>query len=115
GGHAGLLEESGDARRRLTSTLLVAAALSAAFLVGLVWDHQLPDQRTFPEIYWPLVAGALVLMAGSAVAYAVAPTALGQAGILAGALTAAMNLLGTVQAHDAEWNGVSMFAIGAGW
>lgn len=115
-GPAALQVPESDARRRLTSTLLVGAAVAAGFLVGLVWDHLLPDSDVYPSIYWPVVAGGATLLIGSALSYVVAPSALGQVGAVAGALTAATNLVdGLAEEHTANYLGLSLFGIGVVW
>ncbi len=115
-GRAALRGAGADLRRRLTSTLLVGAAVSAAFLVGLVWDHQLPESQVFPSIYWPLVAGAMTLVVGSAVSYLAAPSVLGQAGMVTGVVMAAMNLIdGLAPDRTGNYIGLAFFGLGAVW
>lgn len=116
GGGVALQAPGAHTRRRLASTLLVGSAVAAAFFVGLVWDHQLPQAREFPSIYWPVVAGAVTLLVGSAVSYLVAPTALGQAGMVTGAVMAATNLVdGLAQHLTGNYIALAFFGLGVVW
>lgn len=53
-----LREDSQDSRRRLAGTLLTGAALTLAFLVGMVVDHA--TEATYSEVYWPAVLVAAI-------------------------------------------------------
>lgn len=106
-------EAANDSRRRLAGTLLTGAALAAAYLAGLVVDHWV--DFNLQEIYWPVVVGGAVGLLVAAVGYRLAPTALGMLGMLAGLLTAVLNL---VSGYEEQWTNavsVAMFLIGALW
>lgn len=106
-----LRESANDSRRRLSGTLLTGAALTAAFLVGLVVDHHVAVD--LHEIYWPAVAGGTLGLVVAALGYRLAPTALGVLGMLAGLVTALMNLVSGVD--DFWMYGVALFLVGVLW
>lgn len=102
-----------DVRRRLTSTLLTAAAGGAGLTVGYWLDLRLdPDWQ---DLYWPAVAGAAILATGAALVYLVAPTALGQLAILGGVVTVATVLTDRIRDHEGVWVGTELLLIGLVW
>lgn len=110
-GNASLREPTNDSRRRLAGTLLTGAALTAAFLAGLVADHHV--HVNLQEIYWPVVAGGAVGVVVCAVGYRLAPTALGVLGMLGGLVTVVLDLVSGV---DDYWLlGVALFFTGVLW
>lgn len=100
-----------DSRRRLSGTLLTGAALTAAFLIGLVVDRHV--DVNLHNIYWPAVAGGTLGLVVAALGYRLAPTALGVLGMLAGLVTALMNLASGVE--DYWMYGVALFLVGVLW
>lgn len=106
-----LRDPANDSRRRLSGTLLTGAALTAAFLAGLVVDRHV--DANLQEIYWPVVAGGVLGLVVCAVGYRLAPTALGVLGML-GFLVTAVTSLASV-ADDFWMVGVALFLTGALW
>jgi uncharacterized membrane protein len=84
GGYAELRDGRDDARRRLTSALLVGAGIAAALTVGRLVET-VGDEFSS----WPSLAGGATLAVLAAAAYRlVAPSALGQLAMAGGAVTA---------------------------
>lgn len=103
-----------DVRRRLSGTLLTGAALASGFAVGVAIE--VSTDRDFDELYWPGLAGGLVVALVSAVAYRFSSTAVGLVGMLGGALTAAINVVDAVDGNNESlWVGSAFFAVAAGW
>lgn len=105
-----------DVRRRLSGTLLTGSALVAGVAVGVAIE--VFTDAVFHDLYWPAIAGGVVVVAGSAAAYRFSSTAVGLVGMLGGALDVGMNLgSGLAPSGDDEAIGVgiAVFAIGVGW
>jgi hypothetical protein len=113
GGGTTALRTGGDeVRRRLTSALLTGAAVTAALSVGRLVMLTVADYSSEPSL-----GGGLTLVALGMVGYRVAPSALGQLGVLGGALVAATSLL-TLLGDDSSAMlvpGLVVLALGAGW
>ncbi len=107
------VDEVHDSRRRLSGTLLTGAALTFAFLVGWVVD----DVTTVgsSDVYWPAVFGAGAGVLVAAVAYRVAPTAVGVVGLLTGVITVVVDLVGAVDRNEGDAIAVALFLVGVGW
>lgn len=108
-----LRAELHDSRRRLSGTLLTGAALAVAVLVGLVVDEM--TDPAYSEIYWPAALGAVAGVLVAAVAYRFASTAVGVVGMMAGVITAVMNLVTGVDRNEGDAIGIALFLVGAGW
>lgn len=108
-----LREDPNDSRRRLAGTLLTGAALAVACLVGIVVDEIL-DAVT-GDIDWPAFAGAGIGVLVAAVGYRMAPTAVGLLGLMGGAVTAVMSVIGVVEGNEGDVTGVALFLISAAW
>jgi hypothetical protein len=105
-----------DLRRRLSGTLLTGSSLAAGTAVGVALEV-FSDQR-YDDVYWPAVLGGVVVVAGSALAYRFASTALGLVAMVGGALDVGMNLgSGLAPSGDDEAIGVgiALFSIGVVW
>ncbi len=102
-----------DVRRRLSGTLLVGAALAAAFTLAHGIDHAV-DGVSNP-VYWPGVAGSAIALVGSVVAYRLAPTALALVGMLGSAIVGTMTLVEAVNTNEGEWVGVTLLLVGLIW
>jgi hypothetical protein len=105
-----------DVRRRLSGTLLTGSALFAGVAVGVAIE--VFSDTVFHDLYWPGIAGGLVVTAGSGVAYRFSSTAVGLVAMVGGALDVAMNLgSGLAPSGDDEAIGVgiAVFAVGAVW
>lgn len=102
-----------DIRRRLSGTLLTGAALASGFAVGVAIE--VSTDRSFDELYWPALAGGLVVAAVSAVAYRFSSTAVGLVGMLGGTLTAAINLVDAVDGDESVWAGCAFVTVGVVW
>jgi len=112
-GGPALLAEVHDSRRRLAATLLTGSALTLAFLVGLVVERQLDS--SFPDVYWPGVLGAAVGVVVAAVAYRVAPSAVGLVGMMAGAVTAVMTAVNGIDDYEGDAIGASLCLVALVW
>ncbi len=108
-----LRDESQDVRRRLAGALLTGAALTASFLVGYVLEER--GDFGYPGVYWPAVAGAAVGVLVAAVAYRIAPTAVGLVGMMAGAVTVAISVVETLDGNEGDAIGILLFLLGAVW
>lgn len=87
GGRTEIVEGRDEVRRRLTSALLTAAALAAAFTIGRMVELSLTEQWTD----WPGFAGGLTMVLLAGAAYAYVPSVLGQLAVAAAAFTAVMS------------------------
>jgi hypothetical protein len=87
GGYAELRSGGDETRRRLTSALLTAASLAAAFTVGQVVSNQVNDYASS----LPVLAGSLTMLLLAPLGYAYAPSALGLLAVAAAGVTAIMN------------------------
>lgn len=116
GGYAEMRAGRDEVRRRLTSALLTGAAVAAAFTVGRFVYVVLVDEGGFSD--WPLLLGALTGTALAAVAYAYVSTALGQAAMVVGLITAGTSgwqFADLEVAYEAVTNGLTFLAIGLVW
>ncbi len=112
GGRAGA-PAADDVRRRLSGTLLTAAAGGAGLTVGYWLDLWLdPDWQ---DLYWPAVVGGAILAIGAAVVYLLAPTALGQLAILGGVITVVSVLTDQIGDNEGIWIGTELLVIGLIW
>lgn len=102
-----------DIRRRLSGTLLTGAALASGFAVGVAIE--VSTDRNFNELYWPGLAGGLVVAVVSAVAYRFSSTAVGLVGMLGGALTAAINIVDAADGNESLWVGSAFFTVAVIW
>lgn len=102
-----------DVRRRLSGTLLTGSALASAFAVGVAIEV-FTDQR-FDELYWPALAGGLVVAVISAVGYRFSSTAVGLVGMLGGAVTVAIQLADAVDGDESLWVGLAFFTVAVIW
>lgn len=102
-----------DIRRRLSGTLLTGAALASGFAVGVAIE--VFTDRSFDELYWPALAGGLVVAAVSAVAYRFSSTAVGLVGMLGGALTTAVQVVDAVDGNESLWAGSAFFTVAVIW
>jgi hypothetical protein len=105
-----------DVRRRLSGTLLTGSALAAGVTVGVAIE--VFTDTTFHDVYWPGVAGGLVVSAGTAVAYRFSSTAVGLAAMVGGALDVSMELgsgLATGPSQEQLGVGIAVFSVGAVW
>lgn len=102
-----------DIRRRLSGTLLTGAALASGFAVGVAIE--VSTDRSFDELYWPGLAGGLVVAIVSAIAYRFSSTAVGLVGMLGGALAAAINVADAVDGNESLWVGAAFFAVAVLW
>lgn len=112
----GLETGSSEIRRRLGGTLLTGAALAAGVDVGVALE--VFTDQSFGDVYWPAVAGGIVVCAGSVAAYRLSSTAVGLVGMLGGALVASMNLgsgLATGPSSEALGVGIGVFAVASAW
>lgn len=100
-----------DSRRRLAGTLFTGAAVTVAFLAGLVFERQLgPD---LDEVYWPAVAAGVAGLVVCAIGYRLAPTALGVLAMLAFLATSVLTFTSAVTDF---WNvGLALFLVGVLW
>ncbi len=112
-GQPALREVTQDMRRRLAGTLLTGAALAVSFLVAYVLDEL--EDFGYSDVYWPAVAGAAVGVFTAAVAYRIAPTALGLVAMMAGLVTVAVNVVETLDRNQGDATGILLFLIGAAW
>lgn len=113
-GAASLRDESQDARRRLAGVLLTGAALAVAILVGYVTDELM--DTSYPEIYWPAVAGAGAGALVAAIGYRIAPTAVGVVAMLSGVMTMAGNLVSGIDVgSEGDTVGVVFVGVGVVW
>ncbi len=102
-----------DVRRRLTSTLLTAAAGGAGLTVGYWLDLRLDPE--WQDLYWPAVVGGAILAIGAALVYLLAPTALGQLAILGGVITVVSMLTDQLNDNNGIWIGTELLVIGLIW
>lgn len=105
-----------DVRRRLSGTLLTAAALAAGVAAGVALE--VFTDRTFGDLYWPGILGGAVTCAGAAAAYRFSSTAVGLIGMLGGALAVATNVgswIATESAYESLGVGGSVFAVAVVW
>ncbi len=112
-GQPAVREDSQDVRRRLAGALLTGAALAASFLVGYVLEER--GDFGYPGAYWPAVAGAAVGVLIAAIAYRIAPTALGLVAMLGGVVTVVINVVETLDHNEGDAIGVLLFVVGAVW
>ncbi len=111
GGYAELLDGRDEVRRRLTSALLNGASLAAALTVGRLVEVA---QDTFTS--WPALAGGATIVVLAAAAYRVAPSALGQLAVAAGAATP--NTTGLERVGDSSTTlapGLGILLLGVVW
>ena len=100
GGYAELRAGGDDTRRRLTSALLTAGSLAAAFAVGLQLSYALDD----PASSVPVAVGSVTMLVLASCGYAYACSALGLLSIAAAALNAIMNVWSQVDQHgERSW------------
>lgn len=102
-----------DIRRRLSGTLLTGAALASGFAVGVAIE--VSTDSSFEDLYWPGLAGGLVVAAVSAVAYRFSSTAVGLVGMLGGTLTAAINAVDAADGNESLWVGATFFTVAVIW
>ncbi len=112
GGYTEMRTGHDEVRRRLTSALLLAAAVAAGITVGRQVEV-LQDGYSS----WPGFAGGLVAAVLALGVYAVAPSALVQL-VLAGASTTAifsgLDLVDLMN-DSTLWSGLALVALGAAW
>ena len=85
-GHTALHHGGDDVRRRLTSAVLVAAALAGALTVG-----QVLAPAVDPVSSWPGFAGAAAMVLLTAIGYRSVPSALAAAALAVAGVTTVMN------------------------
>lgn len=112
-GAPSLREEFQDSRRRLAGTLLTGAAVAVALLVGMVVDEATEFGHT--DVYWPAVVGAGIGVLVAAIAYRIAPTSVGVVAMMAGAVTAVLNLVTGLDRNEGDAVGGALFLVGAVW
>ena len=95
GGYAELRAGRDDVRRRLTSALLVGAALAGAFAVSQMVSIDIDDYASS----MPVLAGSLTMLVLAALGYGYASSALGLLAVAAAGLTAIFN--GLAELDDA--------------
>jgi hypothetical protein len=100
-------------RRRLSGTLLTGSALAAGLAAGAAVD--VSSDLQFDDVAWPVVAGGVVTMLGSALAYRMSSTAVGLLGMLGGALSAAVSLADGATGDEAVWVGATFVGVGILW
>lgn len=102
-------------KRRLSGTLLTAAAVTVGVTVGVAIE----DFTDLPPggVYWPAFFGGLVAAAGSVIAYRISSTALGLLGMLGGTLVAAIDFASERAANNYEplCVGAAFLIVGVGW
>ena len=113
GGHAEMVTGHDEVRRRLSSALLTAAAVAAAFTVGRLVDVVQTDSYSD----WPVFVGGLtaaVLVLGG---YRYVPTLLGQAALAFAVLVTTTSGWSRVEFADAGtlWPGLTILVAGAAW
>ena len=104
-----------DVRRRLAGSMLTGAGLAVAFLVGYLLEEAL--NPGFQDVSWPAIVGAGVGVLVAAVGYRLAPTAVGQVGMMGGILTALGSFVNGVDliGSSGDAYGVAFFVAGALW
>lgn len=110
-------DPASDSRRRLGGTLLTGAALSLALLVGMLVDRAggTPAYGE-PGLSWTLLAGCLVGLAGAAVGYRLAPSAVGLLGMAAALCTLTPTLVAPLDLGiDGVVLGVALMLTALGW
>jgi hypothetical protein len=112
GGVRELRQESEATRRRLTSTLLSAGAVSAGIAAGMAMDLWGPAAR---DGAWPVFAFGTTLTAVAVAAYLTAPSALGQLALLAGSTTALTSGLWLAVEPGEVTYAVALVALAALW
>jgi hypothetical protein len=100
--------EGHETRRRLAGTLMVASGLAAGLAVGLVVD----DPGDVAELVGLAPLTALVVCA---VGYWMAPTAIGQLGMLAAAVATVMSTAQARMEENLVVGGLVVVAIGVTW
>ena len=104
-----------DVRRRLVSALLTSAAVAAGIAVGRLVDLQ--THGNVGNESWPIVAGAATALVLAALAYAYAPSVLGQVamtGALLMLITGGWTLLDE-EPMDTVWPGLAFMVVGIAW
>ncbi|CAM3920386.1 DUF2157 domain-containing protein [Smaragdicoccus niigatensis] len=102
-------------RRRLSGTLLTAAAVTIGVTVGVAIED-FGGVHT-GGVYWPAFWGALVDVVICVLAYRFSSTAVGLLGMLGGALVAAVDLAGGLapSRYEALVIGLAFFGVGLVW
>lgn len=113
GGHAEMTAGRDEVRRRLSSALLIAAGVAAAFTVGRLVDIAQGDRFTD----WPAFVGGLTAVVLVLAAYRYVPSLLGQAAVAFAAVTTTLSGWSLVDfAYDGSlWQGLTIMAVGALW
>lgn len=112
-GSAGLVARgTEDVRRRLAGTLLTGAGLAAGVAVGLALEL---GENDWNDVYLPGVVGAVVVTLIAMAGYRLAPTAVGQLGMLGGTLFATVGVTGAQDGEEELWVGLTILVVGLAW
>lgn len=112
-GSAGLVARGTEAvRRRLAGTLLTGAGLAAGVAVGLALEL---GENDWNDVYLPGVVGAVVVTLIAMAGYRLAPTAVGQLGMLGGTLFATVGVTGAQDGEEELWVGLTILVVGLAW
>ncbi len=111
GGRARLATEAESVRRRLTSVLFTGAAGCTAFGVGLLLETRLDN------VELGVLISALVGLVTALVGYRIAPTAVGQLGMMVAAFVSVPSGLGALDTGSTSTIplGLALLLLGAGW
>lgn len=102
-----------DARRRLTSTMLGGAAVTAGIALAIALDAALDPH--WKHVFWPGVAAAGLAVVLGVVGYWLAPSALGQLVVGGGLLLGANALTNGSNDHQGMWIGIAYVVLAAVW
>lgn len=113
GGHAEMLRGDDEVRRRLSSALLTAAGVAAAFTVGRLID--ITASETYRD--WPAFLGGITAIVLVLAAYRYVPSLLGQAAVVFSVFVTTMSGWSLVDfASDGSlWQGLTIMVVGALW
>lgn len=106
-------EDGDEVRRRLGGTLFTGAALTAGFVTALVIE--LGDRSWIDTVYVPGAAAAGVVAVLAGVGYTLAPTAVGQLGVLGGLLVATVIMTSAQDGDESLWVGLTFLLVGLVW
>jgi|GEM_PF-5318780 hypothetical protein len=99
--------EGRQTRRRLTGTLMVASGVTAGMAVGVVLDD--------PEVAALIGMAPLTALVICGIGYLMAPTAIGQLGLLAAAVATVMSTAQATSEENLVAGGLVVMGIGAAW